>query len=337
MPDMWYGFHMASYLLYTELPQFTRLLQQQGSVYAPQQCKDAMTRYSHLQQGEVPDLSLLRSLLPPKKYLLHPEETILTYTESNGYKETAEMTKPWFLFGVHPCDLAAIAYLDALLLGKPADNLYARRRQSLLLMGVSCTPDQHCSCHELRTTFPATCDVYLHDDTDGWWITGHSQKGISLLQSLSSVISYKDGVPKSETKDFFGMAKNSGYEAEPDWQDPGWQIMADGCVACGACSVVCPTCSCFDIREGSSFANETVSRLRSWDNCLFGNHSQVAGGYRFVENRRERFQYRYRHKYLGFGALRGTVSCTGCGRCRAFCPTGIDLRKLDREFRSKQP
>jgi ferredoxin len=322
---------MASYLHHTKLAAFTRLLQQQGAVYAPQKCQDGITRYGHLQPGDVPDLSLLRSMMPPKKYLLHPEETILTYTAANGYQEPLETSAPWFLFGVHPCDLAAIAYLDALLLTGPMDHLYANRRTNLTLIGVSCTPDRYCSCHEQRTSFPAACDLFFHQDDDGWWLTVHSDHGTALLQSLAAVIEYHEGMPKNDTKEHFTRHPEPAV-TEPDWQHPGWQMLADNCLGCGACSVVCPTCSCFDIREQSRFADETIRRLRSWDNCLFGSHSEVAGGYRFARNRRERFQYRYRHKYLGFGALHGSASCTGCGRCRAFCPMKLDLRELDRQL-----
>lgn len=45
-------------------------------------------------------------------------------------------------------------------------------------------------------------------------------------------------------------------------------------------------------------------------------------------NRAKRFRYRYIHKYRGFGPLQGIPGCVGCGRCRAVCPTGLDLRPL---------
>ncbi len=54
----------------------------------------------------------------------------------------------------------------------------------------------------------------------------------------------------------------------------------------------------------------------------------MAGGFNFRKSRRERFLYRYQHKYLGFGPTRGIVACVGCGRCREVCPVRIDLLEL---------
>jgi hypothetical protein len=66
------------------------------------------------------------------------------------------------------------------------------------------------------------------------------------------------------------------------------------------------TCYCFDVREYGGLDGTTAERLREWDNCLFKDHGMVAGGYNFRKGRRERFHYRYQHKYLGFGPVRGS-------------------------------
>jgi formate hydrogenlyase subunit 6/NADH:ubiquinone oxidoreductase subunit I len=110
-----------------------------------------------------------------------------------------------------------------------------------------------------------------------------------------------------------------------------WDEFAGRCLSCGACSLCCPTCYCFDIREYGALDGETTMRLREWDNCLFKDHGEVAGGFNFRKSRQERFHYRYQHKYLGFGPTRGIVSCVGCGRCRVVCPVGIDLLELFKE------
>ena len=98
--------------------------------------------------------------------------------------------------------------------------------------------------------------------------------------------------------------------------------MNNDCLACGACSAVCPTCYCFDLQDHAPPGAESW-RERHWDNCLFSHFALVAGGHDFRPALRNRFQFRMQDKLLGLGDQAGTMSCLGCGRCGRYCPTGI--------------
>ena len=92
-------------------------LRQHGDLYGPVRGDDGAVRFAPLLPGTAPDLAALRTLLPAKKYLLHPCETILNFTADAGYQLPIEVVSPSILFGLHPCDLAGISYLDQLFLG----------------------------------------------------------------------------------------------------------------------------------------------------------------------------------------------------------------------------
>ena len=71
-----------------------------------------------------------------------------------------------------------------------------------------------------------------------------------------------------------------------------------------------------------------ATRQRVWDNCFFADYAVVAGGHDFRPDRSSRLRFRFEHKKLGFGALRGIAACVGCGRCLQACPVDIDLDQI---------
>src|SRR3989304_4887250 len=53
------------------------------------------------------------TILPPKKYLLPPEEVLFRFDRSNGAEITPPpQPQPTVIFGVHTCDVHAIQLLD---------------------------------------------------------------------------------------------------------------------------------------------------------------------------------------------------------------------------------
>lgn len=304
------------------------LLSRQGELHAPLRGTDGLVRFAALTPGVLPDLAAVRTMLPPKKYLLHPCETLLTYQTDTGYREPSIIKQPMILMGLHPCDLAGINYLDRLFLCESPDPLYAARRSALTLIGTSCTADDLCSCHLASSPLKAGFDLFLQCLEDGFAVTGASLRGDELLGLLAEVLEERDLALPDDTRSFFGQSIEPTSRSVPDSALPGWQELASHCLGCGACSICCPTCSCFDVLECGGLDGSSAERVRRWDNCLFKSHAEVAGGVSFRKERAERFRYRYRHKYHGYGPLQGVPGCTGCGRCRAACPAGLDLRPL---------
>jgi sulfhydrogenase subunit beta (sulfur reductase) len=105
---------------------------------------------------------------------------------------------------------------------------------------------------------------------------------------------------------------------------PRWDEVAERCLACGNCTMVCPTCFCSDVEDVSDLAGETTARVRVWDSCFNPDFSYVHGGH-LRPNIRARYRQWLTHKLAAWVGQFGTSGCVGCGRCITWCPVGIDL------------
>jgi ferredoxin len=103
-----------------------------------------------------------------------------------------------------------------------------------------------------------------------------------------------------------------------------WDDVAARCLACGNCTMVCPTCFCTTVEDHTDLANGTAERVRQWDSCYTMDFSHLHGG-----SVRASIKARYRqwltHKLGSWIDQFGTSGCVGCGRCITWCPVGIDL------------
>jgi ferredoxin len=283
-------------------------------VLGAQQGSDGVCRIAPLHRwGDLSRESL--PLLPAKKVVLPPQETLWTLT--GEVYLPPETPRPVALLGVFSCDLFALDYLDRAFAD---DSLYRSRRAPLFLVGTSCVPGEGCFC----PTSSASPSFDLFVDNGRVW--AGSTRGKELLLTFGGLLgtSAETEPPKpSHGERRFPSAGDLAWLHRESAADPLWSETARRCLSCGACSAVCPTCACFDVVD--TVAGDEVLRRRQWDNCFFHSHALVAGGHNFRPTQKERLRFRFEHKLLGFGALRGVVSCVGCGRCRRNCPVDIDI------------
>ena len=107
-------------------------------------------------------------------------------------------------------------------------------------------------------------------------------------------------------------------------EHPRWDDVAARCLACGNCTLACPTCFCSSVEDGSDLAGDEGGRQRVWDSCFTLDHSYLHGGSVRVSTR-SRYRQWMTHKLATWIDQFGTSGCVGCGRCITWCPVGIDI------------
>ena len=279
------------------------------------------------------------------KKFLHPPTLSLwrARRDGDGAIEAAGDQEPaprYAFLGVRSCELHAIAIQDKVLTGGPyVDPFYAARREGAFLVAVNCTvAAATCFCASMGTGPRAQrgYDLALTELLDGgrheFLVQIGSERGAAIMSRVAHTpadaprrAAADDAVERTRLQ----MGRHMDTDGIRDLlmgnlEHPRWDDVAARCLACGNCTMVCPTCFCTTVEDHVDLTARAAERVRVWDSCFTLDYSHLHGG-----SVRSSVKGRYRqwltHKLATWFDQFGTSGCVGCGRCITWCPVGIDL------------
>jgi len=280
-----------------------------------------------------------------KKYL-HPADVRLFSAQRQGetFRILSNPDPPpprrYAFLGVRACDLAAIAVQDRVLLhDRYRDPIYQVRREGIFIVAVNCTQAAAtCFCTSMGTGpkaqagFDLALTELLSPDQHRILIEVGSEVGAEVLAELEHV----EASAKAEREAASAVDHaRSQIQRKMDttgirdllysnFDHPRWDNVAQRCLTCANCTMVCPTCFCTTVEEVSDVTGDHAERWRRWDSCFTQSFSYIHGG-SVRSSAKSRYRQWMTHKLASWIDQFGSSGCVGCGRCITWCPVGIDI------------
>lgn len=291
----------------------------------------------------VTDIDTLKTVKSPKDFFFPQSENMMKF-KTEGKKidiiDVREDKAPFVVFGVRACDYKAFSVLDNVFLQAPEDTFYKARREAGIIVTHACgKPEESCFCNVFGIdAADPSGDVTLWSDSEYMYFRANTEKGEDLLALAAEFAEECDGAAveaaKAQTREIieklpFSHLDISAFKPEnlnELFNLPVWQELSEACLGCGACTFVCPTCQCFDIRDFKT--NDGVIRFRCWDSCMYSDFTQMAAANPRT-TQMQRYRQRFMHKLVYYPSqYNGVYSCVGCGRCVKKCPQHLNIVKV---------
>jgi ferredoxin len=287
-----------------------------------------------------------------KQFLFPPQLTLWEAVRNGPRLEflPRPAAGPRFAFlGVRGCEIAALAIHDRVLRDGPChDAVYAERRAQAFVVAVPCAQaGGTCFCASMGTGpgvesgFDLKLTESTHGGTHRFLIEAGSERGREVLAALPTHPATAAEVEAARrtlervaagmgrSLDTAGLAETLAASAE----HPRWADVAQRCLACGNCTMACPTCFCHTVEDVSDLTGTRAGRVRRWDSCFSLDFSYIHGG-SVRPGIRSRYRQWLTHKLSSWHSQFGTSGCVGCGRCITWCPARIDITEEARALQS---
>lgn len=254
--------------------------------------------------------------------------------------DTRTPLEDFVIFGARACDVRSLDILDRVFLCEPADTYYGQRRAHGIIFTIACNkPAETCFCGTFGIdAAQPQGDVVCWQTEQMLYLDPRTARGETVLQAVHNLL--QDAQPEdvfpqqqiirerlaklplaSLRATAFGSEKTEEF-----FDDPAWDSLSSSCLGCGACTFVCPTCQCYDIKDFQT--GHGVKRFRCWDSCMYSEFTKMSAGQPRL-TQKERFRQRFMHKLVYYPTNQdGLFSCVGCGRCLVKCPIQMNIVKV---------
>jgi ferredoxin len=293
-------------------------------------------------------------LYPPKRFFLPHYENLFRYRyEAGGVElEKVKDAPQQAIIGVRSCDVSAIQFQGGFFGSPTVDPYYKSRLDNTVLFSLVCNEPPRkecfCICCDSGPYLDVGFDVQLTDLGDRFLYQIGSEKGAKATESVELLLTKAEEGDLAERRrieahadsrfETIGyLAKAIIFTSENRVPEKLWEELGSTCFRCGACTNLCPVCTCFTVEDRKD-ADGYFMRCRSWDSCQFSGFTREASGHNPRPTFGSRLLRRFYHKASYQYILRdGRHGCVGCGRCITCCLTDLGVPTVIKRVRRELP
>ena len=329
----------------TKLNELFAAISDGNVLYVPCNIKGD-TDYAVWGEGAEADLETLKTVKSAKSVFFPQCEEIVSFTREGKNVTVNSMqreSEDFVVFGVRACDAKSFEILDRVFLSDPVDTFYKTKREHGTIVALCCTrPEETCFCKAFGIDASAPAgDVTTCFNGEYLYWQPVTEKGLNLTKTLQNLFESADENDElavaDEQKNIREISEklplsslDLSYWGKDDllekFNSPKWGELSEACLGCGACTFVCPTCQCYDVRDFDK--GNGIQRYRCWDSCMYKDFTMMAHGTP-RPTQMQRFRQRFMHKLVYFPSNNdGVFSCVGCGRCLEKCPIHMNIVKV---------
>jgi ferredoxin len=305
-----------------------------------------------------PDQALFGYAVGPHswKKFLHPSVRKLWSAERKGetFQVTPEKNEfPKYAFiGVRACELHAIEIQDRVFIKDHfQDPSYVKRREQAFIVALNCSQaGGTCFCVSMKTGpkvesgFDLAMTEVLEDGRHYFVMEAGSEAGRGVLQQLNlrTAAVEEEQAAKlvvEQTAGQMGRQMDTTQIKEllyKNYEHPRWDEVANRCLTCANCTMVCPTCFCSTVEDVTDLTGDHTERWQKWDSCFTMDFSHLNGAGSVRSSTKSRYRQWMTHKLATWIDQFGTSGCVGCGRCITWCPVAIDITEEVAAIRKDQ-
>ncbi|MDH7499847.1 MAG: 4Fe-4S dicluster domain-containing protein [candidate division NC10 bacterium] len=316
-----------------ELEGFLRSLEGEYDVRAPITLPDGTRTLGRMEEGP---LAMEGGPLPlkPTSVFFPQHETELEYEQGMVLMQ-APLSKPLCLVGLTAQDADCLWFVDEFFQANYQDDIYFNKRNGALIVVVS----GRCGREgEFLKIAGGKCDMELICEGEAFILAPYTQTGREVsarmgpgkevTQDRLAALQRESSALGKEGEELLRRA--SQILREDRVPEEFWLEISRRCIACTACNLFCPTCTCFEVYDRRS--GRRIERQRLWDSCQLDGFMREASGHNPMGSEALRTRRRIHHKLAADVVRWGRISCFLCGRCDQMCPTGIGIQAVSQQI-----